>query len=78
MKDEKGRVTTKVTEYDALSTEHMIECKCCTVIRNCRLYTLQNGEAEWVCVGCREGTTPGVFDKPKPVFPGKIGKAPLR
>lgn len=63
MKDERGRITTTVNEYDAISSEHLIHCACCTVIKVCRLYTLQNGEAEWVCVGCRNGTTESVFKK---------------
>jgi hypothetical protein len=30
-------------------------CECCNRLKPCRLYTLQNGEAAWVCKKCRKG-----------------------
>lgn len=40
----------------ALSSESHEICECCNKLkRDCRLYTLQNGEAAWVCKKCRSG-----------------------
>lgn len=39
----------------AISSEAKLACECCKKIKTCRMYVLQNGEAAWVCIECREG-----------------------
>lgn len=44
---------------NAISSAHKTKCKCCDQRKWCKLYILQNGEAEWVCKDCREGKKDG-------------------
>ena len=64
MRDEQGKITTKVTEYDKASKEHLKNCDTCQVIKVCRPLGLL-----WECGRCR-------FDRGEKEYAKVGGKRP--
>ena len=64
MRDERGRITTHVREYDKACEEHMKNCDGCQVIKVC----LPQPGDKWLCTRCA----------PPPRFAsgGKVGRPP--